>query len=157
MDGWEMDLVKRVLPWVSLMVFLLTGGGGFASGAQARPSGCALWAAIPAPTKSGHRDLGPHLFLGQEETFVLVRPGGGRQTLALGVEAGRPAALWDAPARAAWDLQRALVDVAGDGHLREVEWGPNDRWAPALTGGRGAERLTWTNTWGDEGRTRRGG
>jgi hypothetical protein len=66
----------------------------------------------------------------------------------------RRAALWDAPARAAWDLQRALVDVAGDGHLREVEWGPNDRWAPALTGGRGAERLTWTNTWGDEGRNR---
>ncbi|UCH36185.1 MAG: hypothetical protein JSV65_07480, partial [Armatimonadota bacterium] len=104
--------------------------------------------------KSPHPRLAQRLFLGQEETFALVRAGEGNADLELGIKPGRADVLWDARTRSAWDLQRAVIDVAGDGDLREVEWGPNDRWVASLTGDSGAQRLTWTNTWGDEGRLR---
>ena len=85
---------------------------------------------------------------------MIATPGEGESACQLGTKPGRPGILWNAPKRSAWGLQPPLVDVQGDGDMQEVPWGPNERWVPSLTGGSGAQRLSWTNTWGDEGQLR---
>ncbi len=104
------------------------------------------WAAGPEAPRVGAR-----LFLGQDECLLRTTPGQGDGRVALTVQPGSAGALaWDAATRAAWGLAPPLVDVAGAGHPREVDWQFYERWLPSRTGKAGAQKLTWrwNGTWG---------
>jgi outer membrane protein assembly factor BamB len=90
------------------------------------------------------------LFLGQDEFFLKTSPGGGKGSLGLEVQPeGAESIPWDTATRAAWDIEHPLVDVMGDGHPQQVDWQFYERWLPTLTGGKGAQKLTWrwNGTW----------
>ncbi|UCH33838.1 MAG: PQQ-binding-like beta-propeller repeat protein [Armatimonadota bacterium] len=93
------------------------------------------------------------LFLGQQEFFIRTTPGGGKGSFDLEPQHGSAESIpWDAATRAAWDMEHPLVDVMGEGDRQQVEWQFYERWLPSLTGGKGAQKLTWrwNGTW-DQG------